>query len=53
MGIFWYDAQAKQWVEQPSVAHPERNEVVLATKRLGTFRLFAANRSLFLPLLGR
>jgi len=54
LGVFWYDAESKQWVDQPVSVHPGQNEVVLATDRMGTFRLFMPYQSvLYLPVLNR
>lgn len=53
LAIFWYDAEQRAWIEQPSTAHPDRREVVLSTRRLGTYRLFAAGHSFYLPVVSR
>lgn len=53
LAIFWYDPGQKSWVQQPSTVHADRRQVVLATTRLGTFRLFLARPVLYLPLVAR
>lgn len=39
--IFWFDPQTNNWQEQGGIVHTDRQDIVLSTRRLGTFMLFA------------
>lgn len=39
--LFWFNPTTDAWEEAGGNVHPERNDVVLATERFGTFMLFA------------